>query len=152
VLIVMRHGATPDEVRSHLRHREMGYQAQPMRQSTHRGGPRRNDGRVDASRLEAARRSRGHSRLQPYNRSAAMESRATVVASLGVAFGIQVVAIAGPCSSKPSARSSRRRASKEAGRSCSAAGLEARSSPYSFQGLGKPGLRLLAKAREETDS
>ena len=54
MLIVMRHGATPDEVQKVISViEEMGYQAQPMPGNQRTAvGLVGNDGRVDASRLE----------------------------------------------------------------------------------------------------
>ena len=71
----------------------------------------------------------------------------------GVAVGgTEVVAIAGPCSVESERQIvEAARQVKEAGAVILRGGAwKPRSSPYSFQGLGKPGLRLLAKAREET--
>jgi len=77
----------------------------------------------------------------------------TIVAVNGVSIGGQeVIVMAGPC-----AVESRKqiletaRAVKEAGAHVLRGGaFKPRTSPYSFQGLGKEGLRLLAAAREET--
>ena len=71
----------------------------------------------------------------------------------GVAFGgNDVVAIAGPCSVESERQIiDAARQVKDAGAVVLRGGAwKPRSSPYSFQGLGKPALRLLAKAREET--
>jgi len=71
----------------------------------------------------------------------------------GVAFGSRAVSIiAGPCSVESEAQII---ASAHAVRDAGAVALRGgafkpRSSPYSFQGMGKRGLELLAKAREET--
>ncbi|HEY6808842.1 MAG TPA: 3-deoxy-7-phosphoheptulonate synthase, partial [Gemmatimonadales bacterium] len=66
--------------------------------------------------------------------------------------GVDVVAIAGPCSvetEKQIVETAKR--VKDAGATILRGGaFKPRSSPYSFQGLGRPALRLLAKAREET--
>src|SRR2546430_10622718 len=66
--------------------------------------------------------------------------------------GTDVVTIAGPCSVESERQIvEAARQVKEAGAVILRGGAwKPRSSPYSFQGLGKPGLRLLAKAREET--
>ena len=77
----------------------------------------------------------------------------TVVALNGVQVGGQkVVVMAGPCTVES------REQVLEAARAVKAAGatvlrggaFKPRSSPYSFQGLGLEGLKLLAEAREET--
>ncbi len=86
MLIVMRHGATPDEVQKVISViEEMGYQAQPMPGNQRTAvGLVGNDGRVDASRLEGL--PGVHEVIHVSQRSPA------------------------PARSKPSARSSRRRA------------------------------------------
>jgi 3-deoxy-7-phosphoheptulonate synthase len=66
--------------------------------------------------------------------------------------GTDVVVIAGPCSVESEAQILQAaRQVKDAGAVILRGGaFKPRTSPYSFQGLGRPGLRLLAKAREET--
>jgi 3-deoxy-7-phosphoheptulonate synthase len=66
--------------------------------------------------------------------------------------GTEVVAIAGPCSVENERQIvEAARVVKDAGAVILRGGAwKPRSSPYSFQGLGRPGLKLLAKAREET--
>jgi 3-deoxy-7-phosphoheptulonate synthase len=71
----------------------------------------------------------------------------------GVAIGgNEIVAIAGPCSVESEKQIiETARQVKDAGAVILRGGaFKPRSSPYSFQGLGRPGLALLAKAREET--
>ena len=60
--------------------------------------------------------------------------------------------MAGPCSVESERQIlAAARAVREAGATVLRAGAyKPRSSPYSFQGLGRPGLKLLARAREET--
>ncbi len=132
MLIVMRHGATADEVQKVISViEEMGYQATPMPGAQRTAvGLVGNDGRVDASRLE------GLPGVQE-------------VMTVG---GTEVVAIAGPCSVETERQVlESARVVKEAGAVILRGGAwKPRSSPYSFQGLGRPGLKLLAKAREET--
>ena len=154
----MRHGATPEEVEKVISViEEMGYQAQPMPGNQRTAvGLIGNDGRVDASRLEGLPGVQEVIHVsQPYKQvSREWKNEPTVVKlSGGVAIGgSEVVAIAGPCSVE------NERQILEAARQVKDAGAvilrggawKPRSSPYSFQGLGKPGLRLLAKAREET--
>jgi len=158
VLIVMRHGATRDEVQKVISViEELGYQAQPMPGAQRMAvGLIGNDGRVDASRLEGLPGVQEVIHVtQPYKQvSREWKSENTVVRLAGgVAFGgNEIVAIAGPCSveSERQIIESARQV-KEAGAVILRGGAwKPRSSPYSFQGLGKPGLRLLAKAREET--
>jgi 3-deoxy-7-phosphoheptulonate synthase len=66
--------------------------------------------------------------------------------------GDEVVVMAGPCSVESERQIlDAARAVREAGATVLRAGaFKPRSSPYAFQGLGQAGLRLLARAREET--
>lgn len=158
MLIVMRHGATRDEVDKVISViEEMGYQAQPMPGAQRTAvGLVGNDGRVDASRLEGLPGVQEVIHVtQPYKQvSREWKSENTVVRLPGgVAFGgTDIVAIAGPCSVETERQIlEAARQVKDAGAVILRGGAwKPRSSPYSFQGLGKPGLRLLAKAREET--
>jgi len=77
----------------------------------------------------------------------------TIVAINGVLVGgKQVVVMAGPCAVESRDQLlETARAVKEAGAQVLRGGaFKPRTSPYSFQGLGEEGLRLLAEAREET--
>jgi 3-deoxy-7-phosphoheptulonate synthase len=77
----------------------------------------------------------------------------TVVVIGGVAVGgQQVVVVAGPCAVESERQAlSIARAVKEAGATLYRGGaFKPRTSPYSFQGLGEAGLKILAKVREET--
>ncbi len=77
----------------------------------------------------------------------------TVVMVNGVPIGgRQVVVMAGPCAVESRDQLlETARAVKEAGAHVLRGGaFKPRTSPYSFQGLGEEGLRLLAEAREET--
>src|SRR5256886_8736904 len=66
--------------------------------------------------------------------------------------GTDVVTIAGPCSVESERQIiEAARLVKDAGAVILRGGAwKPRTSPYAFQGLGRPGLKLLAKAREET--
>lgn len=66
--------------------------------------------------------------------------------------GDEIVVMAGPCSVESEAQiMEAAQAVREAGATVLRAGaFKPRSSPYSFQGLGRAGLKLLARAREET--
>src|SRR5947199_2569408 len=154
----MRQGDTPEEVDKVISVvEEMGYHAQPM-PGTQRTtvGLIGNDGRVDASRLEGLPGVHEIIHVsQPYKQvSREWKAEPTVVRLPGgVAFGnTEVVAIAGPCSVETERQIiEAARQVKEAGAVVLRGGAwKPRSSPYSFQGLGRPALRLLAKAREET--
>jgi 3-deoxy-7-phosphoheptulonate synthase len=158
MLVVMQQNATPQEIERVVKTIEdMGYQARPMP-----GGQRTtvgligNDGRVDASRVEALA---GVAEIihvtKPYKQvSREWRAQNTVVTiAPGVSFGGQdVQVIAGPCSVESEHQIvTAARAVKAAGATALRGGaFKPRSSPYSFQGLGKRGLELLAGARRET--
>lgn len=158
MLVVMRHDAAAEDIQRVVTViEEMGYQARPMpgKQRT-TVGLVGNDGRVDGSRLEALP---GVAEIihvtQPYKQvSREWKPESTVVRiGPGVAVGgDDVVVMAGPCSVESEAQIvAAAQAVREAGATVLRAGaFKPRSSPYSFQGLGKQGLELLRKAREET--
>ena len=158
MLIVMRHGASPEEVdRVCEVIAEMGYQSRPMpgRQRT-TVGLVGNDGRVDGSRLAALP---GVAEVlhvtKPYKQvSREWKPEATVVSLPGgLRIGASdVVVMAGPCSVESEEQiMAAARAVRAAGATVLRAGaFKPRSSPYSFQGLGRRGLELLAMAREAT--
>ena len=158
MLIVMRHGATADEVQKVISVvEEMGYQAAPMPGAQRTAvGLVGNDGRVDASRLEGLPGVQEVIHVsKPYKQvSREWRPESTVVRLAGgvTVGGPEVVAIAGPCSLETERQVlDSARIVKEAGAVILRGGAwKPRSSPYSFQGLGRPGLKLLAKAREET--
>jgi len=158
VLIVMRHGATADEVQKVISVvEEMGYQAAPMPGAQRTAvGLVGNDGRVDASRLEGLPGVQEVIHVSKPYKQVSREWRPdpTVVRLAGgvTVGGPEVVAIAGPCSVETERQIvESARLVKEAGAVILRGGAwKPRSSPYSFQGLGRPGLKLLAKAREET--
>ena len=158
MLIVMRHGATADEVQKVISViEEMGYQATPMPGAQRTAvGLVGNDGRVDASRLEGLPGVQEVIHVsKPYKQvSREWRPESTVVRLAGgvTVGGTEVVAIAGPCSLETERQVlESARIVKEAGAVILRGGAwKPRSSPYSFQGLGRPGLKLLAKAREET--
>jgi 3-deoxy-7-phosphoheptulonate synthase len=77
----------------------------------------------------------------------------TVVPINGIAFGgKKLLVLAGPCAVEDEAQIlEAARAVREAGAHMLRGGaFKPRSSPYSFQGLGEDGLKLLARARQET--
>lgn len=158
MLIVMRHGATTDEVQKVISViEEMGYQATPMPGAQRTAvGLVGNDGRVDASRLEGLPGVQEVIHVsKPYKQvSREWRPESTVVKLAGgvTVGGTEVVAMAGPCSLETERQVlESARLVKEAGAVILRGGAwKPRSSPYSFQGLGRPGLKLLAKAREET--
>ena len=154
----MQHDATAkdvDRVVSIIK--EMGYEARPMPGAQRTAvGLVGNDGRVDASRLEALP---GVAQIihvsQPYKQvSREWRAENTVVEiAPGVTFGGEaVVVIGGPCSveSEEQILSAARIVKAAGGAALRGGAFKPRSSPYSFQGMGKKGLQLLAKAGKET--
>src|SRR5919106_1011111 len=158
MLVVMRHGAPQDDIdRVVATIEEMGYQARPMpgKQRT-TVGLVGNDGRVAGSRLEALP---GVQEILHVTKAYKQVSRewkqeSTVVRLPGglTIGGDDVVVMAGPCSVESERQIlDAARAVRDAGATVLRAGaFKPRSSPYSFQGLGTLGLKLLARAREET--
>ena len=158
MLIVMRHGAAEEDIRRVAATiEEMGYQARPMpgKQRT-TVGLVGNDGRVDGSRLAALPGVQEIIHVtKPYKQVSREWKAETTVIRLpgGLAVGgDEVVVMAGPCSVESEQQIlAAARAVREAGATVLRAGAyKPRSSPYSFQGLGRAGLKLLARAREET--
>jgi 3-deoxy-7-phosphoheptulonate synthase len=158
MLVVMHQSATPQEIERVVKTIEdMGYEARPMP-----GGQRTtvglvgNDGRVDSSRVEALP---GVAEIihvtKPYKQVSRewREENTVVTIAPGVSFGGPAVqVIAGPCSVESEHQIvTAARAVKSAGGTALRGGaFKPRSSPYSFQGLGRRGLELLAAARRET--
>src|SRR5437870_5467196 len=158
MLVVMQNHATPEQVDRVVKViEEMGYQARPMPGEQRTAvGLVGNDGRVDASRIVGLA---GVAEVihvtKPYKQvSREWKDENTIVTiAPGVSFGgreIQIVA--GPCSVESEQQIV---ASALAVRAAGATALRGgafkpRSSPYSFQGLGKKGLEMLALARRET--
>ena len=158
MLVIMRHDATEEEIRGVVTVIEqMGYQARPMpgRQRT-TVGVVGNDGRVDGDRLAALAGVYECLHVTPPYKQASREwkQEPTVVRLPGglTIGGDEVVVMAGPCSVESEAQIiASAHAVRDAGATILRGGAyKPRSSPYSFQGLGLPGLKLLAKAREET--
>jgi len=158
VLIVMRHGATDAEIQRVVAViEELGYKASPMPGAQRTAvGLVGNDGRVDASRLEALPGVQEIIHVsKPYKQVSREWKGENTVVRLpgGVAVGgTEVVAIAGPCSVESERQIlEAARLVREAGAVILRGGAwKPRTSPYAFQGLGRPGLQLLAKARDET--
>jgi 3-deoxy-7-phosphoheptulonate synthase len=158
MLVVMQHGAAPDEIRRVVETiEELGYQARPMPGAQRTAvGLVGNDGRVDATRLAALPGVKEIIHVtQPYKQvSREWRPESTIVELPGGVKigGPDVVVIAGPCSVESEAQIlEAARLVRDAGATMLRGGaFKPRTSPYSFQGLGKKGLRLLARAREET--
>lgn len=158
MLVVMQHDATAkdvDRVVSIIE--EMGYQARPMPGAQRTAvGLVGNDGRVDASRIEALP---GVAQIihvtQPYKQVSREWRAENTVVELGhgvTVGGDSVVVIGGPCSveSEEQIMSAARIVKAAGGTALRGGAFKPRSSPYSFQGLGEKGLELLGRAGKAT--
>jgi 3-deoxy-7-phosphoheptulonate synthase len=135
----------------------MGYEARPMPGAQRTAvGLVGNDGRVDSSRIEALP---GVAQVihvtQPYKQVSREWKPESTVVTLGPGVSVggdTVVVIGGPCSVESEAQilSSARIVKAAGGNALRGGAFKPRSSPYSFQGMGRKGLELLALAREET--
>jgi len=154
----MQHGAASAEVdRVVAVIKEMGYEARPMPGAQRTAiGIVGNDGRVNASRIAALPGVQEIIHVtQPYKQvSREWRPESTIVTiAPGVSFGgNEVPVIAGPCSVESEAQilESARAVVAAGGSALRGGAFKPRSSPYSFQGLGKHGLELLALAKRET--
>ena len=158
MLIVMHTEASADQIRRVCDTiQEMGYTARPMpgKQRT-TVGLVGNDGRVDGSQLEALPGVQEVIHVsKPYKQvSREWKAEPTIVRLAGglAIGGEEVVVMAGPCSVESEQQIITAATQvRDAGATILRAGaFKPRSSPYSFQGLGIEGLRLLARARAET--
>jgi 3-deoxy-7-phosphoheptulonate synthase len=158
MMIVMQQGATEEQVRHVIdRIEQVGAKAHPSRGEfvTVIGAIGDDRALVSSLNLEGEP---GVEKvvpiLKPYKLvSAEFRGRDTVVEVAGRAIGGGAFGlIAGPCAVES------REQTLASARACKAAGATAlrggaykpRTSPYAFQGLGKPALEILAEAREET--
>ena len=158
MLVVMQQGAAQTDIARVVQTiREMGYDARPIPGAQRTAiGLIGNDGRVDSSRIQGLP---GVSNVihvtQPYkqvSREWRPENTIVQIAPDVSVGGSEVVVIGGPCSVESEEQIlSAARAVREAGGNALRGGaFKPRSSPYSFQGLGKRGLELLALAKRET--
>ena len=158
MLVVMRHDAREDQIRAVVALiSSMGFEARPIagRQRT-TVGVIGNDGRVDGTRLAALEGVQEVIHVtKPYKQvSREWRSEPTIVRLSGglTIGGDEIVVMAGPCSVEGERQTiEAARLVRDAGATMLRAGaFKPRSSPYSFQGLGRSGLAMLARAREET--
>ena len=158
MLVVMKHNATPAEIDAVVDAiKKLGYDATPIP-----GGQRTavgligNDGRVDTARLTGM-----DGVLEcipvthPYkqvSREWREEDTVVTLPNGTVIGGREVVLMAGPCSVESEDQIlTSAHLLRDAGATILRGGaFKPRTSPYSFQGLGEEGLRLLAAAREAT--
>ncbi len=158
MLVVMHHEAADADIRRVIHTiEELGYEARPIpgKQRTAIGliG---NDGKVDSGRLEALP---GVIRIihvtQPYKQVSREWRPEPTIIELGNGTRIgstDVVLMAGPCAVESEAQimESAHRLRELGATVLRGGAFKPRTSPYSFQGLGVHGLRLLARARDET--
>jgi 3-deoxy-7-phosphoheptulonate synthase len=157
VLIVMRQGATPAELQGVLDAvQARGYKGHPIP-----GGQRTavgvtgNQGAEDAPAFEGLA---GVLEVIPVSHgyklvSREVKSEATVVDISGVKVGgPELVVTAGPCAVESLEQTLivARRVKAAGAHLLRGGAYKPRTSPYSFQGLGEEGLKILAAAREET--
>ncbi len=158
MLVVMRHGAAPEDIQRVVAIiEEMGYEARPMPGKERTTvGLVGNDGRVDGTRFTAMPGVLEVIQItKPYKQVSREWKPEPTIITLGDGIqvgGRQVVVMAGPCSVETETQiMTTAHAVRDAGATILRAGaFKPRSSPYSFQGLGEPGLRLLEKAKRET--
>jgi 3-deoxy-7-phosphoheptulonate synthase len=158
MLVVMQHQATREQIDRVVRViEEMGYQARAMPGSQRTAvGLVGNDGRVDSSRIEALP---GVAQVihvtKPYKQVSREWKQENTVVSIapGVSFGgREIQVIAGPCSveSEKQIVTAAMQVASAGATALRGGAFKPRSSPYSFQGLGKRGLELLRVAKRET--
>jgi 3-deoxy-7-phosphoheptulonate synthase len=158
MLVVMKHNASDEAIEAVVDAiQDMGYGARPIP-----GGQRTavgligNDGRVDTARLEGMEGVLECIAVtQPYkqvSREWREEDTLIHLENGTVIGGSEVVLMAGPCAveSEDQIMTSARLLRAAGATVLRGGAFKPRTSPYSFQGLGEEGLRLLAQAREET--
>jgi 3-deoxy-7-phosphoheptulonate synthase len=158
MLVVMKQGATEADIARVCDWiREKGYTPAPMPGAQRTAvGLVGNDGRVDGSALEDLP---GVAEVihvsNPYKQVSREWKPETTVVTIapGVSFGgTAIPVVAGPCSVESEEQIlASAKAVKAAGAVALRGGaFKPRSSPYSFQGMGKKGLELLSLAKRET--
>ena len=158
MLVVMKHGATSGQIGDVVRAIEdMGYRARPMPGSQRTTvGLVGNDGRVEESRLAGLAGVLRIIHVSPPYKQVSREwwpEDTIIELDNGVRIGgDDVVVMAGPCSveSREQILETAHRVAAAGATVLRGGAFKPRTSPYSFQGLGEEGLRLLATAREET--
>jgi len=157
MLVVMKNDATEEQVQAVIREIEnSGYRGVPM------PGAQRtavciigNQGPVDDSRLLVMEGVKETIRVtKPYklvSRETQPQSTAIAIGALKIGEGRPVV-MAGPCAveSEEQALTIARLVKKYGAQVFRGGAFKPRTSPYSFQGLGEEGLKILDKVRKET--
>jgi len=157
MLVVMKNDATEAQVQAIIREIEnMGYRGVPMP-----GALRTavciigNQGPVDDSRLLVLEGVKETIRVtKPYklvSRETHPEARVIAVGDIKIGGGKPVI-MAGPCAveSEKQALTIANLVKKAGAQVFRGGAFKPRTSPYSFQGLGEEGLKILAKVRQET--
>lgn len=157
MLVVMRQDASPEEIRGVVRAVEArGFRAHPIPGAQRTAiGITGNKGAVDAPAFESLP---GVLEVIPVTHAYKLVSREvktedSIVRVGGVAVGgEELVIVAGPCAVESLDQAlTIARAVKQAGAHLLRGGaFKPRTSPYSFQGLGREGLEILAEARAAT--
>lgn len=158
MLVVMKQGATPEQIEAVCQWiMDRGYTPQPMPGAQRTAvGLVGNDGRVDGSPLEDFP---GVAEIiyvsNPYKQVSREWRKENTIVEIapGVRFGAgEVPIIAGPCSVENEQQIVLAAQQVKAAGAVALRGgaFKPRSSPYSFQGLGKQGLQFLALAKRET--
>ena len=158
MLVVMKNRASPDQIDEVVRViKDMGYDARPIP-----GGQRTaigligNDGGVDSARLQGLL---GVLEVilvtHPYKQVSREWQEENTVVSLpngSTVGGEELVVMAGPCAveSEEQILGIAHQLRRMGATVLRGGAFKPRTSPYSFQGLGLEGLKLLARARDET--
>ncbi|MFN2272054.1 MAG: 3-deoxy-7-phosphoheptulonate synthase [Anaerolineae bacterium] len=157
MIVVMKHGATSVQIANVIaRVEQSGCLADVSEGDEHTVIGVIGDGRpLDREQIERMTGvERTVSVARPFKRASRdFHPQSTVVPINGVKVGgEQVIVMAGPCAVEGEEQLlETARCVKEAGAHVLRGGaFKPRTSPYSFQGMGEKGLRLLAKARQET--
>jgi 3-deoxy-7-phosphoheptulonate synthase len=157
MLVVMKNDATEAQVQAVINEIEgMGYRGVPMPGSLRTAvciiG---NQGPVDDSRLLVLEGVKETIRVtKPYklvSRETHPESRTIAVGDIKIGVGKPVI-MAGPCAveNEKQALTIAHMVKKAGAQVFRGGAFKPRTSPYSFQGLGEEGLKILAKVRRET--
>ncbi|MDQ8166026.1 MAG: 3-deoxy-7-phosphoheptulonate synthase [Gemmatimonadota bacterium] len=158
MLVVMAHGATKKEIDGVCEAiKAMGYTPLPMPGAQRTtvglvGNDRRVDGSLVAELPGVAQIIHVSNQYKQVSREWRPDPTIVTIAP-GVTFGGEdVPVIAGPCSVESEAQilESARAVRAAGGVALRGGAFKPRSSPYSFQGLGRKGLELLALAKRET--
>jgi 3-deoxy-7-phosphoheptulonate synthase len=157
MIVIMRHGATSAQIANVIaRVEQVGCQADVSEGDEHTVIGVIGDGRpLDREQIERMTGvERTVSVARPFKRASRdFHPQDTVVPINGVQIGGErVIVMAGPCAVESEEQlMESARLVKEAGAHVLRGGaFKPRTSPYSFQGMGEKGLRLLARARQET--